>query len=75
MRGYHAYKNIKITLGQLLTCEQEPEKEYDQFAVAVKTKQEETVGHLPIEISKMAHKFLIEGGEVEAEVIGSRFNA
>ena len=74
LRGYHAYKNIKITLGQLLICQQEPENEYDQFAVVVKTKQEETVGHLPIEILKRVQKFLNEGGEVEAEVIGSRFN-
>ena len=41
----------------------------------MKTKREETVGHLPIEISKTVHKFLNEEGEVEAEVIGSRFNA
>ena len=64
-----------MTLGQFLICEQEPENEYDLFAVVVKTKQKETVGHLPIEISKTVNKFLNEGGEVEAEVIGSRFNA
>ena len=32
------------------------------------------VGHVPIELSKIFHKFLSQYGQIEAECIGSRFN-
>ena len=34
-----------------------------------------TVGHVPIELSKLFNKFVSDGGEVEAECIGNRYNA
>ena len=35
IRGYHAYKNIWVTIiGEILFCEQEPGNEEDHFAVA-----------------------------------------
>lgn len=50
LRGYHAYKAIGLTLGDKLICQEEPDNEYDEFAVVVQTSNDETVGHLPIEI-------------------------
>ena len=74
LRGYHAYTNIPLTLGQKLLCDIEPENEHDPFAVMVQTENEELVGHIPIEISKVLYKFLTDGGEAVAEVIGKRHN-
>ena len=74
LRGYHAYTNIPLTLGQKLLCDIEPENEHDPFAVMVQTENEELVGHIPIEISKVLYKFLTDGGEAVAEDIGKRYN-
>ena len=72
--GYHAYTNIPLTLGQKLLCDIEPENEHDPFAVMVQTENEELVGHIPIEITKALSKFLTDGGEAVAKVIGKRYN-
>ena len=64
LRGYHVYKDICLTLGEKLFCQEEPDNEYDEFAVVVQTSDEELV-----------HTFISDGGEAEAEVIGCRFNA
>ena len=52
----------------------EPENDHDKYAVAVKNKDDQIVGHVPIELSRICHKFLSEYGQLEAECIGSRFN-
>ena len=58
-----------------MTCEQEPGNEYDEHAVAVKkTGSKDLIGHVSIELSKIFSKFLSDGGEIEAECIGSRYN-
>ena len=75
LRGYHVYKDVSLTLGEKLFCQEEPDNEYDEFAVVVQTYHEETVGHLPIQSSELVHTFICDGGEAEAEVIGCRFNA
>ena len=71
------HKDICLTLGEKLFCQEEPDNEYDEFAVVVQISDEETVGHLPIQVSKLVHTFVSDGGEAEAEaeVIGCRFNA
>ena len=74
LRGYHAYKNIVVTLGEILTCEAEPDNEFDKFAVVAKTDGENIVGYPPVEIAPKIHTVLKDGGEVEAEVIGCQFN-
>ena len=43
LRGYHAYTNLPLTLGQKLLCDIEPENEHDPFAVMVQTENEELV--------------------------------
>ena len=76
VRGYHAYfKEITVSVGEILWCEIEESNEHDKYAVAVKNQEMHTVGHVPIELSKLFNKFLDDGGEVEAECIGHRYNA
>ncbi len=53
----------------------EPENDHDRYAVAIKNEDEKIVGHVPIELARICHKFLSEYGQIEAECIGSRFNA
>ncbi len=37
--------------------------------------REKTDGHIPKHLSQLCFKFVDDGGELEAEVIGKRFNA
>ena len=76
IRGYHAYcRDINVYVGEVMTCEQAPDNEHDEHAVAIKkTGSEELVGHVPIELSKIFCKFLSDSGEIEAECIGSRYS-
>ncbi len=75
MRGYHAYMNERrVSIGEIMFCEMEGDNEYDDNAVAIKTKDSEIVGHVPEELSSLFHKFLEDYGEIEAECIGCRIN-
>jgi hypothetical protein len=75
VRGYHAYfKDSTEYIGDILTCEVEPNNEHDRYAVLVKNKDGKGVGHVPIDLSKPFHNFLSNHGEIEAECIGSRYN-
>ncbi len=76
VRGYHAYfKEITICVGDIMLCETEEKNDHEKYAVAVKNQAMHTVGHVPIELSKLFNKFMGDGGEVEAECIGNRYNA
>ena len=78
IRGYHAYfKNLMetITVGDILECEIDSNNPHDQYAIVVRTFRDETVGHVPIELSEIFWKFLSNYGEIEAECIGHRYNA
>lgn len=76
VRGYHAYfVDATVYIGEVMDCEMEPENDHDRYAVAVRNKDEKIVGHVPVELSKIFHKFLSQHGKIEAECIGSRFNA
>lgn len=76
IRGYHAYFKVStVGIGEVMECEHETDNEYDVHAVAVKKESGHTVGHVPIELSKIFHKFLADYGEIEAECIGDRYNA
>ena len=52
----------------------EPENDHDKYAVAVKNKDGVLGGHVPIELSKIFHKFLSQYRQIEAECFGNRFN-
>ncbi|KAJ7387573.1 hypothetical protein OS493_000907 [Desmophyllum pertusum] len=76
VRGYHEYfKYATVVVGDVLHCEVEENNQYDKYAVAIKSESNQTVGHVPIELSKLFCEFLADGGSLEAECIGHRFNA
>lgn len=75
IRGYHAYKKEEVFIGEIMICEQENDNEYDEYAVSVCKESGKMVGHVPIELSKVFSNFLRDYGEIEAECIGSRYNA
>ena len=65
MRGYHAYMNKrKVGIGEIMFCEIECDNKHDDNAVAVKTKDDEIVGHVPEELSSLFYKFLENHGEI-----------
>ena len=74
VRGYHEYKQRQVFVGEILNCREQKYNPHDEFAVEVTNQDSETIGHVPIEISRFVHLFLVSDGKVDAEVIGSRFN-
>ena len=72
MRGYHVYKDVwKPSIGEKLVAKREFNNPMDKHAVKV-VKDDETVGHLPREFSRIAWYFLARSGEISVEVIGRR---
>ena len=72
VRGYHVYKDVWETLiGKKLVAKREFNNPIDKHAVKV-VKDNETVGHLPREFSRITWYFLASSGEISAEVIGCR---
>ena len=72
IRRYHIYSTIwEAESGKILTMIQERGNVHNRFAVAVK-KERLTVGHLPIEMSKLCWFFIQRGGSITCEVTGPR---
>ena len=72
VRGYHVYKDVwKPAIGEKLHAEQEPDNAVDKFAMKV-VKNNETVGHLPREDSRILWYFIARGGKICVEVTGRR---
>lgn len=75
VRGYHAYfKDATVFIGEVLPCERELNNVHDKYAIVVKNGDDKTVGHVPIELSKVVNKFIRDYGEIEVECIGARYN-
>jgi hypothetical protein len=75
VRGYHAYyKQAVVSIGEVLYCEPDYCNQFDDLAVSVFTEDGMMVGHVPVELSEIMHKFIYDHGELEVEVIGSRLN-
>ena len=75
IRGYHAYKKAELFVGEVMMCESEENNGYDECAVSVWKENDQMIGHVPIEFSKIFFNFLKDYGEIEAECIGSTYNA
>lgn len=76
VRGYHAYlDNASVRIGEILACEMELDNSHDKYAVAVKNRDGNLLGHVRKELSRPFHKFLNDFGELEAECIGNRLSA
>ena len=75
VRGYHVYKlEWNPEIGSTFETEIEDFNIlniHDRYAVAVKVDND-TVSHIPHEISKICHYFLKNGGCINGEVIGKR---
>ena len=72
VHGYHVYKDVwKPSIGEKLVAKREFNNPMDKHAVKV-VKDDETVGHLPREFSRIAWYFLARSGEISVEVIGRR---
>ena len=46
IKGFHAYKK-QVDIGTKLHCELEPENSLCKKAIIIKTKEGDTVGHVP----------------------------
>ena len=58
VRGHHVYKAVwSPHLGEELETQRELDNEHDRFAVAV-MKGGQTVGHMPVEVSRVSWYFL-----------------
>ena len=78
-RGYHVYMNIwNATINDYLQCKIEENNEFDPSALALlydDCLEEKVVGHVPIHLSKIFHRFLkIPFCSISAVVIGKRVN-
>ena len=75
IRGYHAYQELWTpVVGENLLLRREPNNSVDPSAVAV-LKEDQTVGHVPYNISAVLSHFLRrEGNQGFAEVTGNKVN-
>ena len=79
VHGYHVYMNIwNATINDYLQCKIEENNEFDPSAVALlydDCLEEKVVGHVPIHLSKIFHRFLkLPFCSISAIVIGKRVN-
>lgn len=72
IRGFHVYgKYWSPYIGENLVARQEDGNQIDKFAVAI-YRENEIVGHVPREISKIVWHFIKHGGAVNITVTGNR---
>ena len=72
IRGYHVYKREwNPEIGEKFETEVEDFNEHDRYAVSVQVDNQ-TVGHMPREVSKICHYFIKHGGEITGQAIGKR---
>lgn len=74
IRGFHFYrKTWQPVEGEKLHCDYEKNNPFDDFAIKTTDKNGKTVGHLPMEISRIT-KFIIEQGAiVEAHLSSTNY--
>lgn len=79
VRGYHAYvQNLSkdLNLGEIFYAEHDSSAVmHDPNVMRYAQSDGETVGHIPKYLSRLCFQFVEDGGEIDAEVIGKRFNA
>ena len=69
VRGFHFYRRAWVpTESEKLKCAHDKNNPFDDFAIKTMNNSDQTVGHLPIELSRIT-KFLIDrGAQVEAQL-------
>ena len=76
VRGFHVYKAIwKPMESELLNCSHEKDNPYDVFSIKVFKAESPgiTVGHLPMEISRITKYIIDRGAQVEVKVLGRHY--
>ena len=76
VRGSHVYKAIwKPIEGELLNCSHEKDNPYDVFSIKVFKAESPgtTVGHLPMEISRITKYIIDRGPQVEVKALGRHY--
>lgn len=79
LHGFYVYKEIwKPIVGELLRCPHEQNNIYDCYAVAANKRlqghlADSIIGHLPREISRATHFFLLRGGMVHLKVTDENY--
>ena len=79
-RGYHVYKDVCIPIigDESLTCEREEHNENDKNVVAIvwdDCVSKKIVGHVPLNWSKVASKFLqFTNDHIRVEMTGKSVN-
>ena len=68
VKGFHAYKK-QVDIGTKLHCELEPENSLCKKAIIVKTKEEDTVGHVPDLLPHALASEISDGNIVSIEAI------
>jgi len=62
VRGFHYYQRIwKPVENERLSCSRESGNVFDRFAIKITSKNDNIVGHLPMELSRIT-KFLLDRG-------------
>ena len=73
VRGYHVYQEVwSPIIGEAFTCQQENGNEHDAYSVATIREDDEVIGHLPREISRVSYFFLAHGGSISGIVTNKR---
>ena len=72
VRGFHHYRHHwQLQPNQVLNCYHECNKPFDRFAIKFcQAGKEETIGHIPMEISRVAKYFMDRGVTVTAQLKG-----
>ena len=75
VRGYHYYKRFWIPQkDQILECFFETHNQFDRFAIKVcEVGNENAVGHLPREISRVTKFFMDRGAIVSAHLTSEHY--
>ena len=76
-RGYHCYRKYwSPKEHEILNCYHEPRNPFDFFAIKTCSQEsQQSVGHLPREISKLTKFILDRGAEVEAKLTSNHYRS
>lgn len=74
VRGFHYYKRIwEPQIDDDLDCEWERGNFYDRFAIKTVDNNSRTVGHLPLEISRVTKHLIDRGATVCARISSTKY--
>ena len=75
VRGFHHYRrHWHPEPDQILNCYHERYNPFDRFIIKFcKAGKEETIGHIPMEISRVTKYFMDRGATVAAQLTGVRY--